>query len=1236
MARPYICLNMIVKNEAHIIRETLENVWKYIQYYVINDTGSTDNTVEVIKEFFNEKGIPGEVIIHEFRTCTCHSGIYKKYDFFHFGWNRTFALSQCWGKSEYIWIMDADDVIVGDFKIPPDMKEDCYLLKIGQKCTYRRPQIFKNDAALAWHYVGPLHEYANCKNDKHTKKYLDGDYYLDSRRLGDRSKDKDKYLKDARIFEQVLEDEPNNDRYMFYCGQSFYDYGDYLNAIKYYEKRTKMGKWFEEVFYSHLRIGKAKEKLERPWPEIEKSYLSAFESCKFRSESLYHIAEHYYDEAEFNKCYDYAKKATNIKISDNSTLFIDNDIYIWRAKELLASVAFELGKYMESLTCFKQVLSYVSGSDLEDLRESIKECETKINEKNKQTCCFYLGNEPLMVGNLSHRIISHATNFYKVIVVGNKIDNYCINNVVVLTVNQFKLLDVKSIEQYVLLNNINFFYDMKFKSTVTLVQYDDLFWLRLDNDAKIGISNHTKLNEIFKNINKVVCIEQKCSESFNNNFNINPPVINHDYHLIYEIPVTKYEFKKSFENDTNGYIFINPPYIEYMIENIHVYPYATKVIEDYGNEIIRLMQGSQESYYNMAKLQIANGNYGIANELLNKALKGQNKSKTYSDIIQLRKAEILFKNKKYEDSYNLANQVMSRNLIPECLRKDADDIRDRNVEYLKDAYLKYPVKKIMILPDCVNNPQNYNAVTQNKSNPKIMFSVTTCKRYDLFEKTMNSFLNACTDSDLIDHWLCVDDNSSDEDRKKMQKNYPFFEFVWKDQSQKGHWISMNIIRSKAIEYECTYDLHMEDDFHFIQKRNYLTESIKIMKENQKIGQVLFNKNYAEVELYKRRIPGGHIKSTKDGMRYLIHEYYPPGSADYDKFIERHKGEGTCGYWPHFSFRPSVVKVSMLKDIGVYFNTAHFEMRYAEEYIDNGYVSAFIDTFSCIHIGKKTWEKDVTNSYNLNEMGQFENVNKKLSVNVISQYGTPERWKAFKEGAKILKHYTRMIPKPITTLSDFEKKLFHKNNFNYRRSIIGSIMNHIKAIQTCESDYLMVLKDNVVLIDTVDDILGYEFDMIILDYSADNTEKIVHYDYGYKLVLENLNGYLLSKTGMKKILDYIETHGIKNVEYLNEPNILETFILNKSIFTVESTLKSFNETIPSFPGYTFYSQLDSYGNDEGYYHGKNIHELKKICDEKGCLAFNTLGYVKHTVADEKEFIYLPKSKSVKEGMYVKNL
>ena len=44
-----ICLNMIVKNESHIIIETLKNLCSYIDfgYWVISDTGSTDNVGNV-------------------------------------------------------------------------------------------------------------------------------------------------------------------------------------------------------------------------------------------------------------------------------------------------------------------------------------------------------------------------------------------------------------------------------------------------------------------------------------------------------------------------------------------------------------------------------------------------------------------------------------------------------------------------------------------------------------------------------------------------------------------------------------------------------------------------------------------------------------------------------------------------------------------------------------------------------------------------------------------------------------------------------------------------------------------------------------------------------------------------------------------------------------------------------------------------------------------------------------
>ena len=47
-----ICLNMIVKNESAIIRRLFDSVLPIIDTYCICDTGSTDNTKEIIDEYF--------------------------------------------------------------------------------------------------------------------------------------------------------------------------------------------------------------------------------------------------------------------------------------------------------------------------------------------------------------------------------------------------------------------------------------------------------------------------------------------------------------------------------------------------------------------------------------------------------------------------------------------------------------------------------------------------------------------------------------------------------------------------------------------------------------------------------------------------------------------------------------------------------------------------------------------------------------------------------------------------------------------------------------------------------------------------------------------------------------------------------------------------------------------------------------------------------------------------------
>ena len=46
-----ICLNMIVKNEGHIITRLLKSVLPIIDTYVICDTGSTDDTPQIITNF---------------------------------------------------------------------------------------------------------------------------------------------------------------------------------------------------------------------------------------------------------------------------------------------------------------------------------------------------------------------------------------------------------------------------------------------------------------------------------------------------------------------------------------------------------------------------------------------------------------------------------------------------------------------------------------------------------------------------------------------------------------------------------------------------------------------------------------------------------------------------------------------------------------------------------------------------------------------------------------------------------------------------------------------------------------------------------------------------------------------------------------------------------------------------------------------------------------------------------
>jgi hypothetical protein len=148
-----------------------------------------------------------------------------------------------------------------------------------------------------------------------------------------------------------------------------------------------------------------------------------------------------------------------------------------------------------------------------------------------------------------------------------------------------------------------------------------------------------------------------------------------------------------------------------------------------------------------------------------------------------------------------------------CKRRKnvSTEVIDKVVSIYRPIITAYPKRLIKTLP-CINNKDT------------ILFTITTCKRFDLFEQTMNTILN-CFDIEEIDDFFIVDDNSSEEDREKMKTLYPFCNFYFKTQEEKGHPRSMNIIKNYV---KTEYLIHLEDDWKFFVKKDYVKKAKDVL------------------------------------------------------------------------------------------------------------------------------------------------------------------------------------------------------------------------------------------------------------------------------------------------------------------------------------------------------------------------------------------------------------------------
>jgi glycosyltransferase involved in cell wall biosynthesis len=334
-----ICLNMIVKDESSCIERCLASVKPYIDYWVIVDTGSSDGTQKIIADFM--KDIPGE--LHE-------------KPWVNFEHNRNEALDLARGKSEYILTLDADEQLVPDAGfVMPKLDKGAYFATVRQNELVDFLRILIIRDVPSWHWEGVLHE-TLATAERQTSDVLTGIYNVTNNTDGNRSKDPQKFVKDAQVLEKALEKDPNNSRYVFYLAQSYADAGDFRQALKNYERRSKMGGWDQEVFWALYSMGQLQEKLGMGEAAFIKSYSDAYKYRQSRAEPLYRLIHYYIRSENYVLAYALVKEALRVPFSKDN-VYVERWMYEYGLIVALSDCAFQLGRMEEALHACQEALT---------------------------------------------------------------------------------------------------------------------------------------------------------------------------------------------------------------------------------------------------------------------------------------------------------------------------------------------------------------------------------------------------------------------------------------------------------------------------------------------------------------------------------------------------------------------------------------------------------------------------------------------------------------------------------------------------------------------------------------------------------------------------------------------------------------------------------------------------------------------------------------------------------------
>ena len=334
-----ISVVLIVRDSSATIEKCLSSFKNIADEIVVVDTGSVDNTIEIVQKYTDK--------------------------IFHFKWvndfsaARNFSFDQC-TCSHILWV-DSDDYILPEDiqKIKEfDLSDKEIVIcpyqyghdEFGNStCTVYRERIVKRSLGLKW--VGPIHETLplNGKVDlsdistHHDKQSSSSERNLRILEIIV-NKTRKQHLKNARVF--------------YYLGKEFFDVGRYPKAIELFNEYLKMGDgWWEDRYNAYYYLAKCyfiKDDEEK----FKKYVFKSIEIEERRAEPYSLLGQWYFNKKEWSKAIHWYEVCITLKRPRELLATYYPEHYTWLPFLQLAVAYNGLGDIKKAYECNEKVIEY--------------------------------------------------------------------------------------------------------------------------------------------------------------------------------------------------------------------------------------------------------------------------------------------------------------------------------------------------------------------------------------------------------------------------------------------------------------------------------------------------------------------------------------------------------------------------------------------------------------------------------------------------------------------------------------------------------------------------------------------------------------------------------------------------------------------------------------------------------------------------------------------------------------